>query len=367
MDAPVTEKSKRSSRGWLMAGISVIVVLVTAVTTVYLVREPTSSEPACEPHSYRKTSFDEKIRVAAASPNGKYAIGRRAGYIGGDVLLWHDGKVTRIENVPGDGGLTYPTDVNDSGTVIGYTESADDGDVSWVYEDGDFRILKGANGEKHTTAKAINNDGTIVGGEDIDKADWIWGITPVKWEPGAIEATRLMDDAVDGEAADISDDGTIVGSVHVEDPDDSARTDAWWWTPDGRGEPLMSKLPTEDREEMGDGHSDASFISGDWIYMNIARVNIADDFAAEKVEGVRPAAIDDRGRVFGLDDDDNVVVFDDKPTILPGLDDPPHVSEEDAEAGEDVGANDVMAVSRDGSVVFGYEWTDQGAMWTTCR
>ncbi|BCB77820.1 hypothetical protein GCM10022251_38570 [Phytohabitans flavus] len=156
--------------------------------------------------------------VSGADPTGKYLVGRSYPRPGGyQAVIWHDGKATKVM-LPGDVEESL-RDVNSTGTAVGwsYTSGADGTySVPYAYHGGKVSKLPGVT---RGSASAINDAGAIVGDDDEGHA--------LRWPSVTAQPTRLPVPAgVSGAmAADIDEDGTVVGNLDHQLP--------YVWLPDG--------------------------------------------------------------------------------------------------------------------------------------
>jgi len=145
------------------------------------------------------------------------AINQNGQVVGGDhhATLWEDGVVTDIGTLGGFSPAfsSFATDINDSGQVVGYSETALYGMPlhGFIWEDGTMTDL-GALGDYDSRAYALNEAAQVVG----------WSKTPdrtadhaVLWELGQIidlnDMIPLDSGWVLAEAFDINESGQIVG------------------------------------------------------------------------------------------------------------------------------------------------------------
>jgi uncharacterized membrane protein len=165
--------------------------------------------------------------VSGGDPTGSYQVGRsypKGRYV---AVLWHNGKATKVD-LPGDMEESL-RDVNSSGTAVGWSyqgkTDADTGPVPYAYAGGKIVKLKGGHGQ----ALAINDAGAIVGDLGDHAAVWVSpGAAPTLLpEPAGTQAST---------AADVDEDGTVVGSLDLKVP--------FVWFADGTSKALP--LPTVD-------------------------------------------------------------------------------------------------------------------------
>jgi uncharacterized membrane protein len=147
--------------------------------------------------------------VSGGDPTGRYIVGRTYPKAGGyQAVIWHDGEVRKVL-LPDDGLEEGLEDVNSSGTAVGWSfapsdEDADQGQVPYVYRNGKVSKLPGV---LRGSANAINDAGTIVGESGSGDA--------LLWTSATAKPTRLAvpSRASESSAADIDEDGTVVGTV----------------------------------------------------------------------------------------------------------------------------------------------------------
>jgi uncharacterized membrane protein len=179
--------------------------------------------------------------IGATDGAGQYMVGRSYPSGGGyRATIWHDGTPLAVA-MPGDREENLSA-VNSSGTAVGFSFDAS-GSVPYVYKDGKVTKLPGV---RHGDAYAINNAGEIVG--DSEEA-------PVVWKSATAEPTKLPvpPGTKQARAADISEDGTIVGSIDYQRP--------YVWLPDGSHRELP--IPSVDGKPAA--IATAGYISGDWV------------------------------------------------------------------------------------------------------
>ncbi|MEU4194758.1 hypothetical protein AB0E69_22855 [Kribbella sp. NPDC026611] len=176
------------------------------------------------------------------SPSGGYAS---------RPVLWTDGKPQWLDPEPDF--WSEATDVNNSGTVIGQTGSADGGRHAWTWENGSYKAVPVPDGLEDPTLSAINNRGDIVGyawdptAEIFVSMVWPAGKSPIQ--------LAAKGDAL---AGDINEKGVVVGTVRsTTGTTGTTGTAASVWL-DWRSQasPLPSKLGTD---------SHATEIRGNWI------------------------------------------------------------------------------------------------------
>lgn len=209
--------------------------------------------------------------VYDGDPTGRFQVG--VGYAATEtsVLLWDAGRLT-VLSPPTAGADTLV--VNASGVVAG----SGDG-IAWVYENSTYRRLPlvdpGPGGGVEVTG--INARGEVVGNQGtLGKLKDDVGVrhplrVPVRWPAGAgsPRALPLPAGDLDVSAADIADDGTVVGQKSGRDDQPSRAADrALVWTGDG-----------EPRELAATGGAGATAIAGDWV---IGWSAVTDGFRQER-------------------------------------------------------------------------------------
>jgi uncharacterized membrane protein len=162
--------------------------------------------------------------VTGADPSGRFLLGRTypIPVSSGDynVVVW-DKRTPTI--VPIRGMDQELNDINTSGVAVGLSYG-DSGTTAWLYRRGKVSKLPGGDGAE---AWAINEANTVVGARNRK---------PVIWrslDQAPVELP-LPEGATAGEARDIDEDGTIVGSVGMGYVVDRP----YVWLPDGSGHPL---------------------------------------------------------------------------------------------------------------------------------
>jgi uncharacterized membrane protein len=192
-----------------------------AATTTAAAKAPTS----CTVEQLPAPGGAPKALISGADPTGKYFVGRSyptgGGYQG---VIWHDGVGTEVP-LPGSSEEQL-ADVNASGTAVGWSYLTENTPTPFVYHDGKVTQLPSVqNGQ----ALAINNRGQIVG---------VAADEPVLWKSATAEPTPLPlpAGAQSGQASDIDEDGTVIGTVDNKVP--------YVWLPNGTHHAL--KLPDLD-------------------------------------------------------------------------------------------------------------------------
>ena len=145
--------------------------------------------------------------VTGADPTGRFIVGRtypddhQGSY---PILIWDNGKPSRIVLPGADQALN---DVTTTGVAVG-SGWGDDGPVSYIYRDGKVSPLPATGSSQ---AEAINDAGQIVGSRERGEA----GTQPVIWSSSSAQPVDLPlpGPKSTGQATDIDEDGTVVGTV----------------------------------------------------------------------------------------------------------------------------------------------------------
>lgn len=347
-------------RLWIAVASAATVLAIATAGFIYL-QSGTPDEAAGSPIACETSKFTEPLAIAAVSPNGEYYAGTRTGTDGEAKALglWHDGEVAAID-VP-DGEFHEVVAVTDSGDVLGWDSY---NNIGWRHVDGELEILEAPEGSTLAKPNAMNADGAVVG-HTLDEASQL----PLLWKPGAQQAKQLDLDGRDhGLAADITDDGTVVGRTGDGVPPDfgmegDSSSDAWRWDSDGTGAKLFGiKVLPYAKGVRVEGNSDAIAITGDRILVTVdgddqVRTRLSKPDRPEDVK-LHAVAIDESGRAYGASKDEPAV-HGEKVTRLPGLTAPPTPGADDPEDRH----NTITAVSADGAVIAGKTWKDKQILW----
>jgi uncharacterized membrane protein len=218
-----------------------------------------------------------RVLAIAADPTGRYVVGSGVSDSDGRqrMVLWRDGEPTVVEMPKGTrpvdvnsagvvvgGVLTYPVAVSVAGKVVNGTMTyPPELGSSWVYQDGQMRDLARPRGYLTASVTGINERGDMTGTSANQDDSWI----AVVWPAGAPDKPRRLDAPMNAVPEDISDDGTVVGSLYEPGhmPPGANGGKAYAWSPDGRGREL--DVPT------GWAGARAMRVSGDWIYGHVHR------------------------------------------------------------------------------------------------
>jgi hypothetical protein len=164
--------------------------------------------------------------VTGGDPSGRYLLGRTypdhtsGNSMGLHVVIWDRSHPT-IVAVPGDDQSLH--DVNGKGVAVG-SGWGRSGTVAYYYRNGRVATLTGGDG---ATANAIDEAGAVVGQQ---------GQKPVVWrsvDQAPVELA-LPSGATWGRAADIDEDGTVIGAVGTGPSDQRP----YVWSPNGSGHDL---------------------------------------------------------------------------------------------------------------------------------
>jgi hypothetical protein len=267
-----TARRRARTRNAVRAGLSAIVVLGAAIGVVTAVGQlgagqpavgtappsvvaktppatPVSTEPqvgACQGRvltSPTRASFGE---IRGGDPSGRYVIAD--GVQGFDkiaAVLWTDGT-PEILPQPKAANAVQANAVNSLGVVVGTGFGDSQTTFGWVYRSGATRILPKPSGYTFTLASGVNAAGDIVGAAwSRDKQD-----VAVLWPAADPERPRVLGAPELAWAFDITDDGSIVGTLN-----DGGS--AYAWAASGTGRNLAN--PT------GTTGGKAFAASGDWV------------------------------------------------------------------------------------------------------
>ncbi|MDA1360527.1 hypothetical protein O1R50_12895 [Glycomyces luteolus] len=227
------------------------------------------------------------------------------------TYLYEDGEAVEL---PLPGTEQTLTGVNSDGVAVG-ASWVDGLLVPYVFRDGELWELGVEGGGTPTD---VNEDGDIVGYSDQEYTQ------PVAWRDGSLKAETLQlpKGAVSGTASSIDEDGTIVGTYHTED----GFSRPYVWHPDGTGE----ELPMPEGADPAELFLTASVIADGWVGGNVyspgletgVRWNL-EDGTVELTDVPMALAINEEGTVAGAAEP--LAVFqeeDGKVVELPGLVDP---------------------------------------------
>lgn len=298
---------KRKSRnipglaGRALAGS--IVLVLASVSAADAAPSPTGdpgTAPRCQIHELPLPEGSDAAVVSAASPDGTTLYGFVPG--AREVVVWKDGEITEILDMP-----SAPVDVNAHGAAVGGHLDEPTGSHAWVFENGKVRELPG-----DVTPHAINDDGLIVGSRVAPDRSSV--IVPTSWQPGSDEPVDLQP-RPSGEAYDVADDGTAVGTGSGGDGQLG-----FVWRQRGDSGPLPRPEGVPERASMS-----ARAINGPWILGaadgTAVRWNL-DSGQTDLAEGVEineHSALNQRGWFVGTRGYDAVLAVDGEVTGLPGL------------------------------------------------
>ncbi|WIM96987.1 hypothetical protein ACTOB_000470 [Actinoplanes oblitus] len=352
-------RRKKRQRGAGYAGVALTFVAVTGVTIASGALSHTPAKPtpgtdvaatkttpaasapsSCTVQQLTVPKNAPKAVVSGADSTGSYLAGRS--YPTADqyqAVIWHNGTGTEVP-LPGDEEESLE-DVNASGTAVGWSYLQQK-QTPFVYYNGRVSQLSGVT---DGSANAINDRGTIVG-ED--------GEHPIFWSSVTAQPRRLPvpAGAASATAADIDEDGTIVGTIGNKTP--------YVWLPDGSHHAL--KVP-ELNGKAAEGR--VFHISGGWVIGVVNEAGSGKGSARAKARGetktarwnVRtgevqiiegldgtPDAVNAQGWLTAVERQTGAVLHADTSTIkLPGL----------APRGADQLADIANTISNDGRTIGG--------------
>lgn len=246
--------------------------------------------------------------TSGISPDGDYV----SGYFSVDpvetnreAVVWHDDEAHSL-GIP-DEATAYA--VNDSGLAVGQNITPDWEIQPYVAQDGEATQVPGI---RHGSATGVNDGGDVVGERNDN---WLES-EPFVWRDGADEVEDLPapDGAYAAVAADISDDGAIVGWYESEDHEILPYS----WDVDGEGR----ELPLPDGLEP-DADVRVHQVTGDWAVGRAGdtavRWNLSTDAAPEELDADSAHGVSADGWVVGNDGNRAVLITDDEVVELPSL------------------------------------------------
>lgn len=186
----------------------------------------------------------EKGVVSGGDPSGRYILGRTYPDGRPSTVVWQDRQVRKVP-MPGEDATLY--DATSTGVLVGSSFTTHDTTTAWVYRNGAFSKLAGADAQ----AYAINEREVIVGS--------VQG-RPAMWASPTAQPTMLATPGggMTGKASGIDEDGTIVGTLAGGE----AKTGLGYvWSPDGVARQLPQ--PTVKGKPAGTYH--AGTIRGGWV------------------------------------------------------------------------------------------------------
>ncbi|MFF5082889.1 hypothetical protein ACFY36_38100 [Actinoplanes sp. NPDC000266] len=197
----------------------------------------------------------KKATVSSGDPSGHYLTGRvyppkREVY----TVIWKDGVLQNRPSMPGDDGAWG--DINSAGVAVGFSFGKNDETRAYVSTGTKVTPLRGG----PSSASAINESGRIVGalGE-------LYQGKPVTWASPAAEPQRLTMPAgfVTGEASEIDEDGTIIGTVAKK----SGEGTGYLWLPNGSGR----LMPLPEVEDVKATYFWPESVNSGWVYGRAVR------------------------------------------------------------------------------------------------
>jgi hypothetical protein len=234
----------------LLAGVAAVAVAPLAAwatpagLATSTVGEPCPRETVPAPAGLTARFFD------GGDPSGLYQVGRAAD---GDeiehLVLWKDGTAHDL-GVPPLGVNAFAIDVNQQGEIIGNT-FLDDEWRGWRSQGGKFTAVPLPPSAVSATAVAINSKGAVAG-TTFHRAGLFDGQAAV-WSADSLvrELTRPIG-FNEARAADIDEDGTVIGTVELWDYEALALLDqrAVAWFPDGTWR-FLAEIDSADHTEAG--------------------------------------------------------------------------------------------------------------------
>jgi hypothetical protein len=176
-------------------------------------------EGASEGHAFRR-SPDGRVAdlgpgVAEAVNEAGVVVGWRSDAAGTHAIRWGRNGVAHDLGMPGS---SWATDINDRGTVVGYSAASGSPIAGFVIEaDGDVEDLSAPSGLEGSDIwpSAVNDRDEIVGVAQTD--DGLGRLRPVLWSGRNHVATELPGRRELYDVSDINNRGAVVGST--TDPD----------------------------------------------------------------------------------------------------------------------------------------------------
>ena len=158
-----------------------------------------------------------RSEVTAGDPTGRYLVGSASVAVGsGSVsvpLLWVRGQ---LRSLPALSGQVEYTDVNASGTVIGYVRDSAGRAHGWVYHHGRYTFLRGLRPADDVYPRFVNTRGDVAG-ESVDASTGdMSGFSLVRWSTHHPRGPRELVSPGRTALADIDDDGTVIGSAFLD-------------------------------------------------------------------------------------------------------------------------------------------------------
>ncbi|MEV0132920.1 hypothetical protein AB0H83_31210 [Dactylosporangium sp. NPDC050688] len=186
----------------------------------------------------------EKGIVSGSDPSGRYILGRTYPDGRPSTVVWQGPQVRKVP-MPGDDPVL--SDATSTGVLVGSSLTKQDTSTAWVYRNGEFSKLVGADAQ----ALAINEREVIVGS--------VQG-RPAMWASPTAEPTMLATpvSGMTGQASGIDEDGTIVGTLGSGEATAGL---GYVWSPDG----TPRKLPQPSVRGNPAGMYNARTIRDGWV------------------------------------------------------------------------------------------------------
>lgn len=222
------EQLRRAAAGWARCASGIVAFAI--LNTSGCIGDPTSAPTTDDPTNFRASVAATASRgggnsgggtggvaisivdLGAGDGSSAEAVNDKGQIVGGGGtnvggFLWENGVLQRIAAAP---GMTYvrAEDINESGQVAGYTGNAD-GSVYRAFiwtAAGGMQLLAGTLGGCCTLARAINDQGVVVGEARLPGT----GAHTVVWENGVM---RDIQSFATGSTFpwDVSNTGIVVG------------------------------------------------------------------------------------------------------------------------------------------------------------
>lgn len=194
--------------------------------------------------------------TTSVDPDGEYVAGRtypefQESFAEYRVVVWHNDDIIEVE-VPGSDQSMKA--INRHGDGIGTTYLNDEA-VSFTYIDGDVSVFED---DPDIQLWDINDDGVIVG--ERGESDGNYSGVPLVWYSNDSDPVelKLPDDSTHGIARAVSDNGMIVGTVALSK--DWSNAIPYMWDAQGNGMPLSMEGALPDSWVAIEG------VAGNWAY-----------------------------------------------------------------------------------------------------
>ncbi|BBH65968.1 hypothetical protein ACTI_26530 [Actinoplanes sp. OR16] len=251
----------RRVRAWSSAA-AVAGVAVAITGGVLVLRPPAPQTPpalpadpalptACTP-SMLPMGDAKSASVNAGDPSGTYLVGTSEPVDGGDhdVLVWRNGKL--VAAVPQKSPKVAMEDINASGIAVGSTVAGNT--EPYALHDGEITRMKGTG-----NPVAINDAGVVAGDTEGARS----GSVPQRWSSWDAEPELMVlpDGMTEGQAFDITEDGTILTALGSR-----AASALYLWHADGSIERIAPPKAAPGKE----AEVRAIAIHFGWVYAEVA-------------------------------------------------------------------------------------------------